>query len=61
MIHKLFTEQRFKELASVLKGKNEGRKETFYLTTHSTHFYSIRHMVKGGGGGLLVVWGNLSY
>ena len=26
----------------------EGRKEMFYLTTHSTHFrfYGVRHMVK---------------
>ena len=33
----------------ILNGK-EGRKEMFYLTTHSTHFYlrlyGIRHMVK---------------
>ena len=25
---------------------NEGRKEVFYLTTHSTHFIYIRHMVE---------------
>ena len=24
----------------------EGRKEMFYLTTHSTHFIGVRHMVK---------------
>ena len=31
-------------------GRKEGRKEMFYLMTHSTHFilrlYGVRHMVK---------------
>ena len=35
---------------NIEEGRKEGRKEMFYLTTHSTHFilrlYGVGHMVK---------------
>ena len=43
--------------STVQKDLKQGRKEMFYLTTHSTHFilrlYGIRHMVKDHSDGLL--------
>ena len=40
----------FLTAAEIQALRKNGRKETFYLTTHSTHFYlrlyGVRHMVK---------------
>ena len=36
----------FRQRLTMNEGRKEGRKEVFYLTTHSTHLVRVGHMVK---------------